>query len=172
MSDIATISPEAVQALRAKGPVSLVDVRTPAEYREVHVEGATLLPLDRFDPSAVCCSGPVYVICEAGPRAVEAASRLKAAGREEVAVVDGGMKRWTDAGLPVVRGRKAVSLLRQVRILAGSLVLVGVGLGWFVHPGFYGLSAFIGAGLVFSGITDTCGMAWMLGRMPWNTSLK
>jgi hypothetical protein len=63
-------------------------------------------------------------------------------------------------------------LLRQVRILEGSLVLVGVGLGWLVHPGFYSLSAFIGAGLVFSGITDTCGMAWMLGRMPWNMSLK
>jgi hypothetical protein len=72
------------------------------------------------------------------------------------------------AGLPVVRGKKAVSLERQVRITAGSLVLIGAILGWFVHPYWNGLSAFIGAGLAFAGITDTCGMGMMLARMPWN----
>lgn len=72
------------------------------------------------------------------------------------------------AGLPVVRGKKAVSLERQVRITAGSLVLIGAILGYFVHPYWIGLSAFIGAGLAFAGITDTCGMGMMLARMPWN----
>jgi rhodanese-related sulfurtransferase len=127
-----------------------------------------LVPLDRFDASSVPPEGPVFLICQAGPRALQAAERLKAAGRKEVAVVEGGMTKWEACGLPTVRGRKAVSLFRQVRIVAGTLVLVGVGLGWQVHPGFYGLAAFVGAGLLFSGITDTCGMAWALGKMPWN----
>jgi len=73
-----------------------------------------------------------------------------------------------EAGLPVVRGKKAISLERQVRIAAGSLVLLGAVLGSFVHPAFIGLSAFVGAGLAFSGITDTCGMGMILARMPWN----
>ena len=81
--------------------------------------------------------------------------------------VEGGTLACVDAGLPVVRGKKAVSLERQVRIAAGSLVLLGAALS-FVHPAFVGLSAFVGAGLVFSGITDTCGMGMILARMPWN----
>ena len=68
----------------------------------------------------------------------------------------------------MVRGRKAISLERQVRIAAGSLVVLGTALGAFVHPGFLALSAFVGAGLVFAGVTDTCGMGMMLARMPWN----
>ena len=82
--------------------------------------------------------------------------------------VEGGTLAWAAAGLPVVRGRKAVSLERQVRIAAGSLVAAGVGLGVFVHPALLGLAAFVGAGLVFSGVTDTCGMGVVLGRLPWN----
>ncbi len=168
MSDTATISPEEVQALRAAGPVALIDVRTPAEYREVHAEGAMLIPLDQLDSKALGAGTPIYILCETGPRAFDAARKLKAAGRTDVLVVDGGTQRWVAAGLPVVRGRKTIGMFRQVRIVAGTLVLVGVGLGWFVHPGFYGLAAFVGAGLLLSGITDTCGMAWILGKMPWN----
>src|SRR5271157_3127554 len=82
--------------------------------------------------------------------------------------VEGGTLEWERAGLPVVRGKKTVSLERQVRIAAGSLVVLGTGLGAFVHPGFLALSAFVGAGLVFAGITDTCGMGMLLARMPWN----
>jgi hypothetical protein len=73
-----------------------------------------------------------------------------------------------EVGLPVVRGKKTISLERQVRIAAGLLVLIGSLLGWLVHPVFIGLSAFVGAGLVFAGVTDTCGMGLMLARMPWN----
>jgi hypothetical protein len=73
-----------------------------------------------------------------------------------------------ECGLPVVRGKKAISLERQVRIAAGLLVLLGALLGWLVHPALVGLSAFVGAGLVFAGVTDTCGMGLLLARMPWN----
>ena len=168
MSDVATISPEAVQALRAKGPVSLIDVRTPAEFRSLHAEGATLAPLEALDPQALGTGAPVYIICETGPRAFLAAERLKAAGRTDVLVVDGGTVRWAAVGLPVVRGPKFCSMFRQLRFVAGVLVLAGVILGWTVHPGFYGLAAFVGAGLTFSGITDFCGMALLLARCPWN----
>ena len=82
--------------------------------------------------------------------------------------VEGGTKACEGIGLPFVRGQKAISLERQVRITAGSIVLVGVILGFLVHPAFFGLSGFIGAGLVFAGITDTCGMGMMLSKMPWN----
>lgn len=168
MSGLATISPEDVQARRAAGPLALIDVRTAAEFREVHAEGATLVPLDELDPEALAAEAPLYIICETGERARKAAEKLRAAGRADVIVVDGGTQRWASAGLPVVRGRQAVSMFRQVRIVAGTFVLIGVALGWFVHPGFYGLAAFVGAGLLFSGVTDTCGMAWVLGKMPWN----
>ena len=82
--------------------------------------------------------------------------------------VEGGTLACVDAGLPVVRGKKAMSIERQVRVAAGALVLLGVLLGGLVHPALYGLTALIGAGLVFSGITDTCGMGMLLARMPWN----
>jgi Inner membrane protein YgaP-like, transmembrane domain len=73
-----------------------------------------------------------------------------------------------EAGPPVVRGTKAISLERQVRIAAGSFVLLGAALGWFVQPAFIGLSAFVGAGMIFAGITDTCRIGMILARMPWN----
>jgi rhodanese-related sulfurtransferase len=91
-----------------------------------------------------------------------------AAGLTSVANVEGGTLACVEAGLPVVRGKKAISLERQVRIAAGSLVLIGVLLGWLVHPALAGLAAFVGAGLVFAGLTDTCGMGLLLARMPWN----
>ena len=168
MSAVATVSPEEVQARRASGPVALIDVRSPAEFRAVHAEGATLVPLEDLDARAVVPAGPVYLICETGPRAFVAAERLRAAGRSDVAVVDGGTVRWEASGLPVVRGPKTWSMFRQVRLVAGLLVLTGVGLGWFVHPGFYGLAGFVGAGLAFSAVTDFCGMALLLARCPWN----
>jgi hypothetical protein len=82
--------------------------------------------------------------------------------------IEGGTMAWTTANLPVVRGKKTISLERQVRIAAGSLVVIGCTLGFFVHPLGYVLATFIGAGLVFAGVTDTCGMGMLLARMPWN----
>jgi rhodanese-related sulfurtransferase len=170
-----TISAAELSALRADGkPLELIDVRTPAEFREVHAEGARSIPLDRLDPGAIIASRgdragePLYVLCQTGGRARKACEQFAAAGYPNAVVVEGGTLAWERAGLPVVRGRKAMSLERQVRVAAGALVLLGTALGAFLHPGFLAVAVFVGAGLVFAGITDTCGMAMLLARMPWN----
>jgi rhodanese-related sulfurtransferase len=171
---VLTISPSDVAASRARSPaIRLIDVRTPAEFRSVHAEGATLVPFDQFDPGQFRRrdtgeNGPIYLICGSGGRAKAAAEKCVAADLTDVAVVEGGTSAWLAAGLPVVRGRGAISLERQDRIAAGSLVLIGVILGFAASHIFFGLSAFVGAGLVFAGVTDTCGMGLMLVRMPWN----
>lgn len=169
---ISTISAtSAAERCRATGAV-ILDVRTPAEFEEVHADAARNVPLDRLDPQSLSpefrrTGEPLYVICKSGARGLKACEKLTAAGWH-VINVDGGTTAWEAAGLPVVRGRKTMSLERQVRIAAGFLVLSGVMLGWLVHPGFFGLSAFVGAGLMFAGITDTCGMGMVIARMPWN----
>lgn len=170
---LATISPQQLSALSQSGtPVELIDVRTPVEYREVHVTFARNVPLDQLDVAQVAAgrSGsnqPLYVICRSGSRGQQACAKFVAAGFTNVINVEGGTLAWDQAGLPVVRGKKAISLERQVRIAAGTLVLLGSGLS-FVHPYWIGLAGFVGAGLVFAGITDTCGMGMLLARMPWN----
>ncbi len=111
---------------------------------------------------------PLYLICRSGSRGRQACEQFLAAGYHNVVNVEGGTLEWERAGLPVVRGKKTVSPERQVRIAAGALVVLGTGLGGFVYPGFLALSAFVGAGLVFAGITDRCGMGMLLARTPWN----
>lgn len=172
---VPTITPGEIEELRRRGHTAeLIDVRTPVEYREIHAEPARLVPLDSLDPDAIMrarsgsAGDPLYTICRSGGRGQRAAEKFHAAGYANVVNVEGGMLAWERAGLPVVRGKKTMSLERQVRIAAGSLVVLGTVLGAFVHPGFLGLSAFVGAGLVFAGVTDTCGMAMLLARMPWN----
>ena len=101
---------------------------------------------------------------------VDPHDNISTAGPTVTVVVEGGTLAWIEANLPVTRGTtKVISLERQVRIGTGTLVLTGVLLGWFVHRGFYGLAGFVGAGLIFAGITDFCGLAIILGKMPWNT---
>lgn len=172
---VATITVAAIEEKRRRGEaVELIDVRTPAEFREVHADCARLVPLDSLDPKAVMAARPggrdepLYTICKSGGRSRRAAEQFAACGFSNVISVEGGTTAWEQAGLPVIRGKKTMALERQVRIAAGSLVLIGTALGYLVHPGFLGLSAFVGAGLVFAGLTDTCGMAMMLARMPWN----
>jgi rhodanese-related sulfurtransferase len=172
-----TVSPAEVAARRSRGlDTDLIDVRTPVEYAEAHAEGAKLVPLDKLDPQAVMSGRngssdePLFFICKSGGRSAKAVEKFRAAGIANVISVEGGTAAWERAGLPVVRGsRKVMSLERQVRIGAGSLVLVGVLLGWLVHPALLGLSAFVGAGLLFAGVTDWCGMGMLLAKMPWDT---
>lgn len=172
--NVPVISPSQLADCRKGGMIELVDVRTPVEFREVHVEFARNVPLDRIDPGVVMASRsgstdePLYLICRSGSRGRQACEKFHAAGFTNVVNVEGGTLACIDAGLPVVRGKKAMSLERQVRIAAGSLVLLGVLLGWLAHPVFIGLSAFVGGGLIFAGLTDTCGMGMLLARMPWN----
>lgn len=154
--------------------IDLIDVRTPVEYREVHVSFARNIPLDQLDAAKVIearngsASEPLYIICRSGGRSLQACERFLRAGYTNVVNVEGGTLACQSVGLPLAQGKKAISLERQVRIAAGSLVLLGLVLGWLVHPYFLGLSAFVGAGLVFAGVTDTCGMGMLLAKMPWN----
>jgi rhodanese-related sulfurtransferase len=171
---VTTISCRQLAELCKSGKLDLIDVRAPVEYRELHASHARNVPLERLDPVTVMQARngnkeePLYLICRSGSRGRLACEKFLAAGFTNVINVEGGTLAWADCGLPVVRGKKAISLERQVRIAAGSLVLLSVLLGWLVHPAFIALSAFVGAGLVFAGVTDTCGMGLMLARMPWN----
>lgn len=172
---VPTITPKQLAELCQSGrKPDVVDVRSPVEFREVHVVGARNVPLDRLDPAAVAkarvgpAEEPLYVICRSGTRGRLACERFRAAGFTNVVNVEGGTLACVEAGLPAVRGQRAMALERQVHIVAGTLVLAGALLAWLVHPGFIGLSAFVGAGLVFAGVTDTCLMGLLLARMPWN----
>jgi rhodanese-related sulfurtransferase len=153
----------------------LLDVRTEREYAQVHVPGAILAPLESLDVAGVkrqtsgSSETPLYVLCQSGTRAKHAIGRLEAGGVSRCVLVEGGTAAWVRAGLPVERQAvKGISLERQVRIAAGLLVLAGTVLGAFVHPAILGLPAFVGAGLIFAGVSDKCGMALILARMPWN----
>jgi rhodanese-related sulfurtransferase len=171
------ITPAELQhLLETQQGLVVIDVRTPVEFAEVHVPQARNEPLDQLNPQALVAAGqvtkeqPVYLLCRSGGRAAKAAQTFLTAGLDNPVVVEGGTLAWIEAGLPVTRGVvKVISLERQVRIAAGSLVLVGVLLAIFVHPYFIGLSAFVGAGLVFAGITDWCGMGLLLAKLPWNS---
>lgn len=171
---IASITPQELQNIVQAGQtVELIDVRTPVEFREVHVTFARNVPLDQLDAARMAAGrnpqgNPLYVICRSGKRGQQACEKFVAAGYSNVVNVAGGTLAWEQSGFPVNRGQKAISLERQVRIAAGSLVLIGAVLSYIAHPYWIILSGFVGAGLMFAGITDTCGMGMVLARMPWN----
>lgn len=169
--EIRTIDPQELQKQVTDGAsIHLIDVRTPAEFEEVHALPARNMPLDQLSPEklGLTPSDKIFVICKSGARGRQACEKLLNCGLRDVTNVSGGTDAWSREGLPVIRGRKTISLERQVRIAAGSIALTGAVLALLVHPYFAGISAFVGAGLVFAGITDTCGMAMLLARMPWN----
>ena len=162
---------EVYRRMQSGEAIELIDVRTPAEYREVHAEGARLVPLDTLDPRTVhreAAGRPLVFLCKSGNRAAKACEQLVAAGVADAVIVEGGTSAWVAAGLPVVRGKKTMALERQVRIAAGALVAISVGFSLWVHPAFIALSGFVGLGLVFAGVTDTCAMGMLMARMPWN----
>jgi rhodanese-related sulfurtransferase len=155
---------EAQEKLRGGTP--MVDVREYPEWVEGHVAEARLVPLATLKQNPAAAHGgreEVLVLCRTGRRAVEAAQALAAAGCRAPLVVEGGLEAWRAAGLPVERARGPISLERQVRIAAGTLVLLGL-----LVPGLQFLPYVVGAGLIFAGITDTCAMGLLLARLPWN----
>jgi rhodanese-related sulfurtransferase len=154
--------------------IDLIDVRTPIEFRALHVTNARNVPLDRLDPNAIRTAGgassdPLYVVCRSGGRSRQACEKLLAAGVTNVVNVEGGTMACASAGAPVVRGKSAIPLNCQVQIITGVTVVAGT-IAAIATANLYWLSLPIvmGAGLVFSGLTNTCAMGTMLARMPWN----
>lgn len=167
------ISPvELAQLLRARPETRLLDVRTPGEFEAEHIAGAYNVPLDLLgEHGAEIRAGvdaPVVLVCRSGQRARKAEEALKTAGMTRLHVLDGGMNAWAAAGEPVRRGAPRMSLERQVRIAAGALAATGGFLALFVNPLFAGISALIGSGLVFAGVTDTCMLGMLLAKLPYN----
>ncbi|WP_031554805.1 rhodanese family protein [Parvularcula oceani] len=150
---------------------SLVDIREPDEFRREHAAGAICLPLSalRSGEAELPAGRPVLFMCRSGMRTQDNAALLGEAVRQDGFLLEGGLQAWKAAGLPTREDRSApLEIMRQVQIAAGTLVLLGVALGLLLHPGFYGIPAFVGAGLTVAGVTGWCGMARLLGAMPWN----
>lgn len=172
-------SVNASQLFSQKKPEELciLDVRTAAEVQSEALPGCIHIPLHELTPERVQAEltargktgDTLYLMCQSGRRAESAAQQLKGQIEASLCVVEGGMNAVKLCPVPLQHsGRKVMSLERQVRIAAGVLVMIGVGLGFAVNPAFFWLSGFVGAGLTFAGITDTCAMGMLIARMPWN----
>jgi rhodanese-related sulfurtransferase len=166
-----TLTPTDLSERLSRGErFQLIDVRTPQEYAEGHVPGAMNLPMEQAEArlNDLQRHDPVVLICQSGRRASMACELLKA-HHSGLSVLEGGTKAWVEARLPVVRtAATRLPLMRQVQIGAGSLILLGTLLSLFVHPGWIGLTMFVGGGLLVAGTTGFCGMAILLEKMPWN----
>jgi len=169
------ISPREALAKVKTEQARLIDVRTPAEYRAIRAAGAEHHELSKLSEEyidhtllAKGAEKPLLILCKSGKRATQAAKLIEGRTAAPVLVVEGGTDLWDEQKLPVEKGKAVMSLERQVRIAAGTLVVIGTLAGFFSHRAFLVVPAFVGAGLVFAGITDTCAMGLLLAKMPWN----
>jgi rhodanese-related sulfurtransferase len=158
--------------LRDRPETRLLDVRTPGEFDAEHIAGAYNVPLDALGEHGpeirAAVAEPVVLVCRSGQRARKAEEALKAAGMTNLHVLEGGMTAWAAAGQPVRRGEPRMSLERQVRIAAGAMAATGGFLALIVNPLFAAIPAFVGSGLVFAGVTDTCAMGMLIAKLPYN----
>ena len=171
MTSLNPISPSDLKQRLDRGEAVLIDIRETDEHAREHILGARLAPLSAIDAHDFDRDhGKAAVFhCKSGMRTQTNAAKLIARGFSEAYYLEGGIEAWKQAGLPVHANRKApIEIMRQIQIMTGLIILTGVTLGAFVHPAFYGLAAFIGAGLTFAGATGWCGMALLLKTMPWN----
>lgn len=167
MSAVKTCSVQDLKGHVERGG-SVVDVREYPEYVAAHLPGSRLVPLETLKRQPeLAGAGEVLLLCRSGRRAREAAALLEGRAGVQPVIVEGGIEAWTQAGFPTRKERGPISLERQVRIAAGTLVLTGLLLDFFV-PGARFLSGLVGAGLVFAGVTDTCAMGLLLAKLPWN----
>jgi rhodanese-related sulfurtransferase len=151
--------------------VALLDVRSAPEFNEVHIERSINIPIDMLGSKTeeLGRAGQTYVVlCHSGTRSAMAADILLQAGIHRVKTMDGGIARWQKEKLPVIKGKSSVSLERQVRIIAGSLIALGIVLARFMDGAFIWISILISCGLIFAGITETCLMGMLLMRLPYN----
>ena len=165
------LSPQQVRERMEGGQAVLVDIREPDEFARSHIMGAQSQPLSTWERAHLSVDPDADVIftCRSGMRTAGACDRLAARVSGDAFVLDGGLDAWAKAGLPVATNADApMEIMRQVQIAAGSLVLIGVLLGFLVTPAWFGLAAFVGAGLTFAGVSGFCGMARLLMLAPWN----
>lgn len=165
------LSPQQVRERLDADRAVLVDIREPDEFARSHVKGAQSQPLSTWEKAHLTIDPDADVIftCRSGMRTAGACDRLAARVNGDAFVLDGGLDAWAKAGLPVETNADApMEIMRQVQIAAGSLVLLGVLLGFLVAPTWFALSAFVGAGLTFAGVSGFCGMARLLMLAPWN----
>jgi rhodanese-related sulfurtransferase len=171
MSTLTKIDPKTVADGLKAGRFHLIDIRETDEYAREHISGAVSIPLSRVEQADVKLeAGRTAVFhCKSGMRTEANCARLAARVDGDALILEGGLDAWKKAGLPVKDNAKApLPMNRQVQITAGTLVLAGALIGTFVHPAGYALSGFIGAGLIFAGVSGWCGMANVLAAMPWN----
>ncbi len=166
-----SVSPEQAAELSREG-ARIIDVRTTGEFESVHIPGSYNVPLDLLSEHrqelSQAVDNPVILVCASGMRARQADDALRDAGFESLTVLEGGITAWEQRGQDVVRGAQKWSLERQVRLVAGSLVAIGALGSLIVWPPLAILSLFVGAGLTFAAITNTCGMAMLLSKLPYN----
>ena len=154
--------------------VALLDVRSPAEFETVHIPGSVNLPLDQLDSQLTALAErgrPLVLVCRSGARATQAQSKLAGVGCVDATVLDGGVLAWEQAGAPVNRGQQKWDLERQVRLVAGGLVLAFV-LASIVVPPLRYLAGAVGAGLVFAALSNTCAMGNLLSKLPYNRGAR
>ncbi|OQA00234.1 MAG: Inner membrane protein YgaP [Planctomycetes bacterium ADurb.Bin401] len=167
---IETISPtEAAKCLKENPDAVILDVRMAGEVNQSYIENSINIPIDIIlgkISELKDSKKEYYILCRSGSRAAKAAKIMIQAGISNIKVIEGGILQWQKEKLPFIKGK--VSLERQIRVIAGSLVLLGILLAWLLHWGFIFVSAFAGSGLVFAGITDTCMMGMMLMKLPYN----
>ncbi len=150
--------------------VLLIDIRSESEYRREHLANAACISPDALAQRQPENDKTQVFYCLSGMRTARAEAILaESAGEQQAYILEGGLQAWKKAGLPTEINHDApLDLMRQVQIGAGSLVLIGVLAGWLILPAFYLIAAFVGAGLLMAGLTGFCGMAKLLGLMPWN----
>ena len=171
MTTLTKLAPEVAADRLKSGKAVLVDIREPDEYAREHIPGSILLPVSALDEADLKLEAGQTAIfhCKSGMRTDSNCDILVQHVDGDVFMLEGGLNAWRAAGLPTAMNKKApLEINRQVQITAGSLILIGVLLGWFAAPAWLGLSAFVGAGLMFAGISGWCGMATLLQAMPWN----
>lgn len=161
-----------LRQLMAEDPlIRVLDVRTGGEFESAHIPGSYNVPLATLSEHTrdlAELEHPVVLVCQSGSRADQAHAKLTGAGKQKLHLLDGGLNAWEAAGGDVARAESETwAMDRQVRVVAGSLVLAGI-LGSLVVPKAKWLSGAVGAGLTFSAVTNTCAMANVLGRLPYN----
>lgn len=162
------LSPRDAQGLMSQGAI-LVDIRSANEHAREHIAGAQHLPIDALRPGSLPVNAAVIFLCRSGNRTHANAHRLNACVAGDAYLIEGGLNAWKKAGLPVEADTsQPMELQRQVQIATGILILLGIMLGLTVSAWFFLISGFVGAGLVFAGLSGFCGLARLLMKMPWN----